>query len=81
MDLHHFIGWLLVVGLFIVLPLLSRSSVRNFLGPPMIRLGSWILAQPRLSGDPDEERGRSVEGSPAAAAVHRGPAASAHSRH
>jgi hypothetical protein len=55
MDLHHFIGWLLVVGLFIVLPLLSRRSVRNFLGPPTIRLGSWILAQLRPSGDPDEE--------------------------
>jgi hypothetical protein len=55
MDLHHFIGWLLVVGLFIVLPLLSRRSVRNFLGPPIVRLGSWTLAQLRPSGDPDEE--------------------------
>jgi|SoimicmetaTmtHPA_FD_contig_31_828557_length_580_multi_3_in_0_out_0_1 hypothetical protein len=55
MDLQHLGGWLLVVGLFIVLPLLSRSSVRNFLRPPMIRLGSWTLAQLRPGGDPDEE--------------------------
>ena len=41
MDLQHLVGWLLVIGLFIVLPLLSRRSVRNFLIPPMIRLGSW----------------------------------------
>jgi hypothetical protein len=55
MDLHHVVGWLLVIGLFIVLPLLSKRSVRNFLGPPMIRLGSWILAQFSPDGEPDEE--------------------------
>jgi hypothetical protein len=55
MDLHHVVGWLLVIGLFIVLPLLSRRSVRNFVGPPMTRLGSWTLAQLRPNGDPDEE--------------------------
>lgn len=55
MDLQHLVGWLLVIGLFIVLPLLSRRSVRNFLGPPMIRLGSWILAQLSPDGEPDEE--------------------------
>ena len=55
MDLQHLVGWLLVIGLFIVLPLLSRRSVRNFLRPPMIRLGSWTMAQLRPGGDPDEE--------------------------
>ena len=55
MDLQHLVGWLLVIGLFIVLPLLSRRSVRNFLIPPMIRLGSWTLAQLSPDGDPDEE--------------------------
>ena len=55
MDPHQVVGWLLFVGLFIGLPLLSRRSVRNFLGPPMIRLGSWTMAQLRPDGDPDEE--------------------------
>jgi hypothetical protein len=55
MDLQHLGGWLLVVGLYIGLPLLSRPSVRNFLRAPMIRLGSWTLAQLRPGGDPDEE--------------------------
>jgi hypothetical protein len=48
-------GWLVVIGLFISLPLLSKPSVRNFLGPPMIRLGSWTLARLRPVGDPDQE--------------------------
>ena len=54
MDLQH-LGWLLVIGLFLGLALLSKRSVRNFLGPPMIRLGSWMLVQLRPPGDPDEE--------------------------
>ena len=48
-------GWLVVIGLFISLPLLSKPSVRNFLGPPMIRLGSWTLARLRPVSDPDQE--------------------------
>jgi hypothetical protein len=48
-------GWLVVIGLFITLPLLSKPSVRNFLGPPMIRLGSWTLARLRPVDDPDQE--------------------------
>ena len=55
MDLDQLGGWLLVIGLFIGLPLLSRRSVRRFLGPPMIRLGSWALERLRPGGDPDEE--------------------------
>ena len=55
MEPHHVVGWLLVIGLFIGLPLLSTRSVRSFLGPPMIRLGSWTMAQLRPGGDPDEE--------------------------
>ena len=48
-------GWLVVIGLFISLPLLSKPSVRNFLRPPMIRLGSWTLARLRPVSDPDQE--------------------------
>ena len=48
-------GWLVVIGLFISLPLLSKPSVRNFLGPPMIRLGSWTLARLRPVVDADQE--------------------------
>jgi hypothetical protein len=55
MDLHQLAGWLFFVGLLIGLSLLGKPSVRNFLGPPMIRFGSWILAQLRPSVDPDEE--------------------------
>jgi hypothetical protein len=55
MDPHHVVGWPLVIGLFIVLPLLSRRSVRNFLRPSMTRLGSWTMAQLRPGGDSDEE--------------------------
>jgi hypothetical protein len=55
MDLHQLVGWLIVIGLFIGLPLLSRPSVRNFLAPPMLRIGSWILERFRPDGDPDEE--------------------------
>ena len=55
MDLDQLGGWLLVIGLFIGLPLLSRRSVRRFIGPPMIRLGSWALERLRPGGDPDEE--------------------------
>ena len=55
MDLHQLVGWLLVTGLFIGLPLLSRPSVRRFVGPPMIRLGSWTVERLRPRDEPDEE--------------------------
>jgi hypothetical protein len=55
MDLHQLVGWLFFVGLVVGLSLLSKPSVRNFLAPPMIRLGSWTLAQLRPRVDPDEE--------------------------
>jgi hypothetical protein len=55
MDLQHLGDWLLVIGLFIGLALLSKRSVRNFLGPQMIRLGTWTLVQLRPVGDPDDE--------------------------
>jgi hypothetical protein len=55
MDLHQLAGWLFFVGLCIGLSLLSKPSVRNFLGQAVVRLGSWTLAQLRPNVDPDEE--------------------------
>jgi hypothetical protein len=54
MNLHDSIGWLLLI-LLIGLTLLTRPSVRNFLGPPLIRLVDWTLAQIRPVSEPDEE--------------------------
>jgi hypothetical protein len=55
MDLPHSIGFLLVVALFIGLPVLSRPLVWNFVGPLLIRLLHWTLAQLRPVSEPDEE--------------------------
>jgi hypothetical protein len=44
-DLHHLGSWLLVIGAFLSLILLSLRSVQRLLGPPIVRLGSWILAR------------------------------------
>jgi hypothetical protein len=54
-TLYHLIDWLLLVGLLICLPLLSRPSVRNFLGPPLTRLLRWTLAELRPVSEPDPE--------------------------
>jgi hypothetical protein len=53
-EFHHVAGLLVVIGLFISPALLSRPAVR-FLGPLIIRLGSWTLAQLRPVAEPDQD--------------------------
>jgi hypothetical protein len=54
-TLYHLIDWILVIGLLIGLPLLSRPSVRKFVGPPLTRLLRRTLAELRPVSEPDPE--------------------------
>jgi hypothetical protein len=52
---HSLISWLLVIGMFVGFRLLSIRAVRDHLGPPIRRLGSWASARFSPVTELDEE--------------------------
>jgi hypothetical protein len=52
---HSLLSWLLVIGVFVGLPLVSIRAVRDHLGPLILRVGSWASARLSPEAELDEE--------------------------